>query len=310
MVQKRRCAMKHGPAVSCPDCGADRTRSRGALDDRGTFAGKVVSRSASYLRKCSECDLAFRSPTMAQADVLSLYAATEVAIWQQATPPVPWTNIYRRLAIIQPSSVLDYGCFAGDFLRMLPLPCAKFGVEPSVAGSETARKVGVNILGKTHLDLPADVRFDVITVLDVVEHVAQPSLLLHRLAQHLNPGGILILLTGAQDSLWFRLFAPRYWYCAIPEHLVFISQKWCQRFATNNGLAVAAYDLIAYEPKPPPRMLLEWARTFAYSFVLPWLGRFPSVAAAVGLGGLLKWQVTPALVSWKDHVIVVLKRPS
>lgn len=246
---------------------------------------------------------------MSQADILALYAASEVAVWQQATPPVPWKNIYQRIAKIQPLSVLDYGCFAGDFLRMLPLQCAKFGVEPSVAGSEAASVVGVKILGRTHLDLAVDARFDVIAVLDVVEHVAQPSALLQRLAQHLNPAGCLIVLTGAHDSIWFRFFAPRYWYCAIPEHLVFVSKKWCQRFASRNDLAVSAYDLIAYDPKPLPRMLLEWARTFAYGKILPWLQRFPGAASALGLRNLLSWQVTPALLSWKDHVIVVLQKP-
>lgn len=246
---------------------------------------------------------------MSPSDILSLYTASAVEVWQQDTPPVPWTNIYQRLTDIKPASVLDYGCFAGDFLRMLPVQCAKFGVEPSVAGSDAARAIGVHILGKTHLDLPADAHFDVITVLEVVEHVAAPSALLQHLSRHLNPGGRLILLTGAQDSLWFRFFAPRYWYCAIPEHLVFINKKWCKRFARSNAITVEAYDLIAYEPKPLPRTLLEWARAFAYSRVAPWLARFPRVAAATGLRGLLQWQVTPALLSWKDHVIVVLQKP-
>ncbi len=294
---------------SCPDCGSDQTHSRGALDIRGTFAGIEVPRVANFLRVCAHCGLAFRSPLRPQSEILSLYAASAVEVWRQDTPPVPWINIYQRLAEIKPASVLDYGCFAGDFLRTLPLSCAKFGVEPSLAGSYAASAVGIQILGKTHLDLPADARFDVITVLDVVEHVAAPSALLQHLSRHLNPGGRLILLTGAEDSLWFQCFAPRYWYCAIPEHLVFINKTWCERLARNSGMSVAAYDLIAYEPKPMPRMLLELTRTFAYSRIAPWLTRFPRVAAATGLSGLLQWQVTPALLSWKDHVIVVLQKP-
>jgi SAM-dependent methyltransferase len=246
---------------------------------------------------------------MSRQEILRLYAASQVEVWQQETPPVPWMNIYRRIAELKPASVLDYGCFAGDFLRMLPQKCAKFGVEPSVAGSEIATTVGVQMLGKTHLDLPSQARFDVITVLDVLEHVAEPTALLRGLAQHLNPGGCLIVLTGARDSLWFRLFAPRYWYCAIPEHLVFVSKTWCRQFALTHDLALAAYDLIAYAPKPLRGMLIEWARTAAYSFALPWLKRIPTVAAAAGLRGFLRWQVTPALLSWKDHVIVVLQKP-
>jgi SAM-dependent methyltransferase len=293
----------------CPDCGSGQTRLRGALDLRGTFAGIEVPRTPHYLHKCGHCGLAFRSPMMSQAEMLSLYAASEVEVWQQVTPPFPWTNIYQRVAKIQPTSVLDYGCFAGDFLRMLPVPCAKFGIEPSVEGGLAATSVGVQILGKTHVDLPTAARFDVITVLDVVEHVAQPSALLQYLAQHLNPGGCLILLTGAQDSIWFRLFAPSYWYCAVPEHLVFISKKWCQQFARNNKLAVIAYELIAYEPQRLPRMLVEWASAFAYRFVVPWVACFPRIASTVGLGRLQKWQVAPALRSWKDHVIVVIEKP-
>ncbi len=294
--------------IKCPDCGSEDTRSLGALEIRNTFANIKVEPLESSLYVCDHCSLGFRAPRWSPDKILNLYAEAEINVWKQNLPTAPWKTIYTVIEKIAPKSVLDFGCFAGDFLRFLPIQCEKFGVEPSLEARNEATKHGIHVLGKMATDLPADIFFDVITILDVIEHVEQPSALMHSLAAHLNPGGKLIILTGAFDSVWFRIFAPRFWYCTISEHLVFISKKWCARFASKNNLQLINYDLIACEPKPVLKKFLEITRAFVFKFIVPVLIRVPQAAKILGMRRLLLWKFAPNTSANKDHVIAIFSK--
>jgi len=295
-------------SVKCPDCETENIHDIGLLEMRDTFAGIKVEPLASRLYGCDSCHLGFRAPRIAPNKILDLYASAKLDVWKQMEPLAPWKAIYLRLENIAPKNILDYGCFAGDFLHYAPIQCRKYGIEPSLEGSNEARRQGVEILGKTITDLPLDMHFDAITLLDVIEHVEQPSVLMRALAAHLNSGGSLFVLTGAFDSLWFRLCAPRFWYCTIGEHLVFISKKWCIQFAQANDLQLVSYDAIACDPKSKSKTLLEITRALAFAVVVPILVRIPKIAKLVGMGRFLLWKAAPSTMSSKDHVIAVFQK--
>lgn len=294
--------------VKCPDCETENAHDIGFLDERDTFAGIKVEPLASRLYRCDACHLGFRAPRIAPEKILDLYASAKLNVWKQIEPIAPWKAIYLRLEKSAPKLVLDFGCFAGDFLRLMPLQCRKFGIEPSVEGRNEAQRQGIEILGKTMSDLPPGMQFDAITLLDVIEHVEQPSVLMRALAARLNPGGSLFVLTGAFDSLWFRLCAPRFWYCVIGEHLVFINKKWCAQFAQKNDLQLVSYDPIACDPKPKLKTLLEIMRALVYSVVVPILMRMPNTAKLLGMGRFLLWKAAPTTTATKDHVIAVFQK--
>ena len=195
-----------------------------------------------------------------------------------------------------------------DFLHFLPVKCEKFGIEPSVDASTLAQTQGINILGETILDLDKEARFDVITILDVIEHVEQPTQLMRSLSERLNPNGSLIVLTGANDSIWFRLLAPRYWYCSISEHLVFVSKKWSIQFAAKHDLHLVRYDLIICDPKPTTVKILGIARALVHGFIVPLLIKIPKFAKMIGLGRFLLWKNAPMTMCGKDHVIAIFQK--
>ena len=295
-------------SVKCPDCETENVHDIGLLNISDTFAGIKVEPLVSRLYGCDSCHLGFRAPRFASNKILDLYASAKLNVWKQIEPPEPWKVIYLSLKKIAPKTILDFGCFAGDFLHKMPIQCKKFGIEPSLEGGNEARRQGIEILGRTALDLSENIKFDVITLLDVIEHVEKPSVLMCALAAQLNPGGRLFVLTGAYDSFWFRLLAPRFWYCSIGEHLVFISKKWSIRFADSHGLQLINYDLIAYEPKSKSKTLVEVARALAFSIVVPILMRIPKIAKIFGMGRFLLWKNAPTVMSCKDHVIAVFQK--
>lgn len=60
-------------------------------------------------------------------------------------------------------------------------------------------------------DIALKEEYDLILMLNLIEHVADPKLVLDRCFKALKPGGIVIIKTPNTDTLNFRLFKHSYW---------------------------------------------------------------------------------------------------
>ena len=69
--------------------------------------------------------------------------------------------------------------------------------------------------------------FDVIVMLDVIEHVPDPRETLALCEKHLNPGGIVVITTGDFGSLPARLLGARWRLMTPPQHLWFFTPGAC-----------------------------------------------------------------------------------
>jgi SAM-dependent methyltransferase len=101
--------------------------------------------------------------------------------------------------------LLDIGCGAGGMLNYLARWGTAVGVDSSAAAVELARrKTDSQVLqGSLPDGVPfADAAFDVITLLDVVEHVQEDVGALDRVARMLRPGGFAVLTVPAYRFLW------------------------------------------------------------------------------------------------------------
>jgi SAM-dependent methyltransferase len=91
--------------------------------------------------------------------------------------------------------------------------------------------------GWTVSDNPVDSRFpaagfDVVTMVEVIEHVAEPDALLESAARLLRPGGLLFVTTPNAQSLNRRLLGQAWSVVAPPEHLTLWSAAGlCQSLA-------------------------------------------------------------------------------
>ncbi len=81
--------------------------------------------------------------------------------------------------------------------------------------------------------------FDLILLLNLIEHVADPAAVLHAMRRLLTPGGLILLKTPNTDTLDRRLFRHRNWggfHC--PRHWVLFTREGLTRLAERCGLAV------------------------------------------------------------------------
>ena len=106
-------------------------------------------------------------------------------------------------------TALDVGCGAG----LLTEPLARLGAEvtgidaaPEVikVAREHASAMGLAIDYRTSDVLEIEGRFDLITAMEVIEHVAEPAAFVNALAQRLSENGLLVMSTPNATS-WSRL---------------------------------------------------------------------------------------------------------
>ncbi len=100
--------------------------------------------------------------------------------------------------------ILDIGCGAGNMIHHLMRYGRVRGVEIDPRPVQIARSRGYDVRqADAARGLPFDDDcFDLVTVLDVIEHVDDDVALLREAARVLKPGGALLVTTPAFQSLW------------------------------------------------------------------------------------------------------------
>src|SRR6476620_7670007 len=132
------------------------------------------------LDQCSECGCLWAQDMRSDDDVLT--RAYKHLIRDYFEPP-PNEQKYRQFyqwleRLIEEhargNEILDVGCGDGLFLASMSTHWSKQGVEPSAVGAELARRKHLKVVCGTLADLPKSCRVDLLSALDVIEHVAEP----------------------------------------------------------------------------------------------------------------------------------------
>jgi len=111
-----------------------------------------------------------------------------------------WRGVASRVAALAPldrsTRWLDAGCGTGGLVRHLRehVGCDAVGLEEGWA-LERLRAAGIPAVGEDGLDGLAG-EIDVVTAIEVIEHIAEPMPFLRRLRALLRPGGLVFLTTG------------------------------------------------------------------------------------------------------------------
>ena len=99
--------------------------------------------------------------------------------------------------------ILDVGCGTGTNLAALSLFGSVVGVDSEPAAVEQCRRDGWDVTQVRGGTLPfADGSFDVVTLLDVIEHVDDDRALLAEARRLLAPGGTVLVAVPAYTWMW------------------------------------------------------------------------------------------------------------
>jgi SAM-dependent methyltransferase len=270
----------------------------------------LESQKQSSLYRYSVCELRFRSPMATDEELQSYYGGlTDQDWWQYEDEREVWQHIREKLVGAPARTVLDVGCFRGDLLGYLGDQWEKFGVEPSRDARRVAESRGIKIISDTIDSLvETDIRFGAITLIDVIEHLPRPLDSLRKLADLLEPGGRLMIFTGATDALSWRFARTHYWYCSMPEHVVFFRPSWFRWVAPELGCTVESVQRLPFQRARLSVRLHEALGNIAYV-------SYHRLARVPGLGAALRrLPIVKRIGSWPgswwtsacDHVLVML----
>ena len=147
---------------------------------------------------------------------------------------------------------LDVGCGNGRYLKMLHklgVPSEKlYGVELSQREIDQVCAEGFNgLCGRIEdvVERLPQAGFDLIVILQVLEHVEDPALVVSHLAKLLRCGGVLIIETPNVEGLDAQIFKKRYWGgYHFPRHWNLFNKATLTRLVTTQGLKVRACNFL------------------------------------------------------------------
>jgi len=148
--------------------------------------------------RCADCSSVFVDPVPGEQTFARMYAKTDYHDCHYSEcKSGHYDAAAQILAKFAPagSSVLDYGCGFGHFLRAVRSAGFNgFGVEfDAEAANAAAHAAGCEVVSVAEFDCQPAVRFDVIHLGDVLEHLPNPAETLAHLLNYLKPGGLLFV---------------------------------------------------------------------------------------------------------------------
>lgn len=151
-----------------------------------------------------------------------------------------------RLLSSREISVLDVGGGSGylaDLLKKCDSRVTFSQVVDIDAGAQQAaiRKGHKFFLGRIEEFIP-DRKFDLVLMLNLIEHVSDPGLVLRSIREMMNPGGIVLIKTPNWRSLDARLFRHHNWtgfHC--PRHWVLFTKESFISLVVKSGFLVEQF---------------------------------------------------------------------
>ena len=205
-----------------------------------------------WVMKCTRCQLVLAHPQPSDEELASIYddnyyeqfgfagsrastglvSTKEATFWsllEHAEPALPAGLVAPRL--------LDVGCGLGfSLLAASARGFVATGLDP-LAPANPATLPGRVIRRGTLEDTTLDEPFDIITMVDAIEHVRDPARTIQGARANLTKNGILVLATNDVESLGQRIMGHR-WTHFHRAHLWFFSPKTLHDVVRDNGFEV------------------------------------------------------------------------
>lgn len=196
------------------------------------------------LLRCKDCGFVY-ADALLQQELIAIYEALVDTDYQagKENRQLQMASILDRVMpdFEQEGNVLDIGAGTGLLVREAQdRGWDAIGVEPSHwAARVAAEENGVLVLQGLfpHPDL-GDRKFDLVTLIDVIEHVTQPLELLSQIRPHVTGSGRLVVATPDINSFCARILGSKWWHMR-PAHVCFFDST-----SMRKALDHAGFDLV------------------------------------------------------------------
>jgi 2-polyprenyl-3-methyl-5-hydroxy-6-metoxy-1,4-benzoquinol methylase len=206
------------------------------------------------LKLCSRCGVLFVDPRPSDDALTRCYEQRYFTSSKDWSPIGPNKDYLRSIATMDQilgyneivsnldlcdKAVLEIGCASGALLHSLQqhMPTRLVGIDIAEAPVKFGRECyGIDLRCTPLEDANFDKEeFDVILMLDVIEHVADVARFFAETAKYLRRGGCMFVRTPNADSITVAGRRWTYLYEGL-EHVVYLSPKTLAMLARNNGM--------------------------------------------------------------------------
>jgi 2-polyprenyl-3-methyl-5-hydroxy-6-metoxy-1,4-benzoquinol methylase len=144
-----------------------------------------------------------------------------------------------RLKLPDSAKVLDLGCGAGYYISVLAENNVRYkGLEVAKHFVEYCKTYHQLNVDNSSLEEEADNQYDLITMFDVLEHLADPVTVFNTLNNKLKPGGYCVAYTPNIRSIGYELMGAKQNTLLPFEHLCFFDKKSLDYLAKMTGFEV------------------------------------------------------------------------
>ncbi len=260
--------------------------------------------------RCSSCDLRFVFPM--PTDLAAIYGedyfknespAQSHGYGDYDRDKEPMRNAFIDVLkyvekLVTGRRIFDVGAATGYFLDLAHVRgWQTFGSEISAYGAKEAQSRGHEMVYgdlPTLSQLPA---VDVVTMFDVLEHVADPRAFVTAINRMLPLGGIFVINTPDASSTWARFLGPRWQLIVPPEHVYYYSPNNVRMLLLECGFETVEISRMSKRFTLPYifKMLASWQGLWIWKI----LGRATSMP-------LLRTLKVPADV--RDNMLVIARK--
>jgi 2-polyprenyl-3-methyl-5-hydroxy-6-metoxy-1,4-benzoquinol methylase len=262
---------------SCPLCG------RGVLSPYLTCVDHLVTQEKFPLAECASCGLIIT--TRQPADPTPYYESKEylshqphqTSLFARMYRAIRKVNLRRKVRLVQQHTqgikLLDYGCGTGEFLYAAAQSGFDvMGVEPAPHARDLARSLTRKDIGPSISTLPADDRYDIITLWHVLEHVPDFMRILQELKGKLRAGGVILLAlpnpasseVSDYQAFWAGFDVPRHLWHFKPRTVEQLLQVAGLRLQATYPMKFDAYyvSLLSEQYRGGSRSIRTWVKAF------------------------------------------------
>ena len=242
--------------------------------------------ASSAVISCLACGHSSLSEAIDAAAVTDAYAQAvdEVSIREEAGQV---ETARRALAgierFVNPGPMVDVGCWTGSMLvAAFERGWTTLGIEPSEWASGRAAERGMEVenVEWDQADIAQGSR-RLVTVCDVLEHLADPGAAVDRLGGWLEPGGALYVTVPDAGSRLARVMGRRWW-SVLPMHLQYFTRASMTRLLTDRGFRVVQVG--------------SHAKAFSARYYAERLGGYHDALERLAVGGVQR-------AGWADRLI-------
>lgn len=203
-----------------------------------------------WVVRCTRCDLVFAHPQPTDDELRAIYddeyyeqfgfAGRRPPAGLVFTKQATYASLLERAEAHLPANareLLDVGCGLGfSLLAASARGWTATGIDP-LAPTDPALVPGRTMVRGTLENAGLSGRFDLVTLVDAIEHVRDPRSTIAAAKKALRPGGLLALATNDVTSLGAKLLGSR-WTHFHRAHLWFFSPDTLSRVTEKEGLEI------------------------------------------------------------------------